>query len=389
MARSAPSSPTPVRQALCATLGCLALAGCGSGGEESTSGRDFSAFDDAIKDFLEENNLEGASVVVVSRDEGVVHLEELGSFEEDRISLIASSSKVMSAGVLMHLADAGMLDVDAPVSDYLGDWGEYKTNISVAQLLSNSAGMVGLIDDPLYAPYLCQYLDTGTLSDCAKKIYTADDSADLIPPDTEFHYGGGQWQLAGGVAEVVSGKTWDTLVDEIYVEPCGLQGTGYNNHYSKGFASGGVDGALTYPDFFQGDPSSLSETRNPSIEGGAYTTARDYGKILWMHLNGGRCGETQVLSEAAISRMQHDRIGEVYGGSSLDPTLPGYGFGWWVSRQESVVADPGAYGATPWLDNDRGYAAMVILEAKAELGVNLRIQTKPILDELFPLTKAN
>lgn len=372
----------------CVLFGCLALAGCGGSDEEGIQGKDFSAFDQAITDFLSENQLEGASVVVVSRDEGIVHLKQFGSFEADRISLIASSSKVMSAGVLMHLADAGLLDVDAPVSDYLGDWGEFKTNISVAQMLSNSAGMVGLIDDPLYAPYLCQYLDGGTLSDCAKKIYTADDAEDLIPPDTEFRYGGGQWQLAGGVAEVVSGKPWGALIDEIYVQPCGLESTGYNNHYSKGFASGGVDGALTYPDFFQGDLANLGETQNPSIEGGAYTTARDYGKILHMHLTGGRCGDTQVLSQAAVARMQEDRIGEKYDGSSLDPTLPGYGFGWWVSREEPVVADPGAYGATPWLDNARGYAAMVILEAKAELGVNLRIQTKPLLDDLFPVTQA-
>lgn len=383
MARQLPRSVA----SSCVLFACLALAGCGGSDEESAQGKDFSAFDQAISDFLSENQLDGASVVVVSRDEGIVHLKEFGSFEADRISLIASSSKVMSAGVLMHLADAGVLDVDAPVSDYLGDWGEFKTDISVAQMLSNSAGMVGLIDDPLYAPYLCQYLDGGTLGDCAKKIYTADDAEDLIPPDTEFRYGGGQWQLAGGVAEVVGGKPWGALIDEIYVKPCGLESTGYNNHYSKGFASGGVDGALTYPDFFQGDLANLGETQNPSIEGGAYTTARDYGKILHMHLTGGRCGDTQVLSGAAVARMQEDRIGEKYDGSSLDPTLPGYGFGWWVSREEPVVADPGAYGATPWLDNARGYAAMVILEAKAELGVNLRIQTKPLLDDLFPVAQ--
>src|SRR5690606_23460172 len=101
-----------------------------------------------------------------------VHLKALGDFEPDRISLIASASKVMSVGVVMRLADQGLLDVDTPASEYLGDWGEYKTDITLAQMLSNSAGMVGLIDDPIYGAYICQYLDGGTLSDCAKKIYT-------------------------------------------------------------------------------------------------------------------------------------------------------------------------------------------------------------------------
>lgn len=382
-----PRLMTPLASLLCALPLMVA---CGSDAEpEQTASRDFSAFDGAVESFLVDNALSGASVVVVERDAGIVHLKALGDFEPDRISLIASASKVMSVGVVMRLADQGLLDVDTPVSEYLGDWGEYKTDITLAQMLSNSAGMVGLIDDPIYGAYICQYLDGGTLSDCAKKIYTADDAADRVPPDTQFRYGGGQWQLAGGVAEVVSGKPWAELVRDTYSDPCGLNNTGYRNHYSKGFLGGGVDAALTYPSFFQGDLANLAETDNPSIEGGGYTTAEDYGKFLWMHLRGGLCRQgdqdVRVLSEAAVSRMQEDRIGPAYDGSSLDPNLPGYGLGWWVSRTESMVADPGAYGADPWLSTDRGYAAIVILEGEASQGVALQQQVKPILDELFPL----
>ncbi len=75
--------------------------------------------------------------MIVKRDEGVIHHEHWGDFDEDRISLVASSSKMITAGVLPHLDDTGMLDIDAPVADAV-DWGTGNPNITPAQLISNS-----------------------------------------------------------------------------------------------------------------------------------------------------------------------------------------------------------------------------------------------------------
>ena len=70
------------------------------------------------------------------------------------------------------------------VGNYVGAaWGDRKASLTIAQMLSNSSGMVGLVDDPLYAPYICQYRHDGTLSGCAEKIYQANDSADIVPPE--------------------------------------------------------------------------------------------------------------------------------------------------------------------------------------------------------------
>jgi CubicO group peptidase (beta-lactamase class C family) len=363
-------------------LAAAALVAAGCGGDDHPF--DFSEFDEAMDAFVRTYRLEGATAAVVHQDYGVVHVKGYGSFRRHRISLIASSSKVLSAGILMHLEDEGLLDVDMSVSEYLSAWGEHKTDITTAQLLSNSSGMPGLLDDPLYGPYICQYLNVGTLAACAEDIYTANDDEDRVPPDTMFRYGGGQWQLAGGLAETVSGRTWHELVDETYVRPCGLSALGYNNHFSRSAIEGGVEGALSYPSFFDDDPDSLQPTDNPNIEGGAYSTAEDYGKVLLMHLRDGRCGSHQVLSPAALERMREDRIGPAYGGSTIDPSLAGYGFGWWVNRANpSVVVDAGAYGATPWLDMDRGYGVMIQLEASALLSSLVRGQTQPILERIF------
>jgi len=48
-----------------------------------------------------------------------------------------------------------------------------------------------------------------------------------------------------------------------------------------------------------------------------------------------------------------------------------------------VVADAGAYGAMPWLDVERGYGIMILLESDPENGAYARLETKPILDAIF------
>lgn len=345
---------------------------------------DFAAFDAAMEAFLVEHELEGAAAIVVHRDWGVLHQQAYGTHTLERISLLASSSKILSVGVIMRLVDQGVLDLDEPISTYATDL-QGSRSFTLAQMLSNSAGLVGLIDNPTYAPYLCQYAFLGTLGSCGRLIYEADDAADTVPPDTQFRYGGGQWQLAGSIAERASGRTWAELVQETYVDTCELGTLAYTNQFAQAFADGGVDAALGYPSFFDGDISVLPFTRNPSIEGGGYTTVGDYGEVLLMHLRGGVCSNGErVLSQRSVRRMQEDRIGEVYGGTTIDPIHQGYGLGWWVSREEpGVVADAGAYGAMPWLDVERGYGVMILLEADPEDGYAARAVTKPIIEALL------
>jgi CubicO group peptidase (beta-lactamase class C family) len=358
---------------------------------------DFAGFDETVAAFVASQGLRGASAVVVHQACGMVHTRGYGSFTSDRVYLVGSSSKVVSAGVIMRLADQSLLDVDAPVGTYLTAWGpKGKPELTLAQMLSNSSGLVGLVDNPLYRPYACQYRAVGTLADCAAAIYGADDGATRVPADTAFHYGGGQWQLAGGVAEVVAGKGWAELVRDTYA-PCGLTSLGYTNPFGQAGATGSP---FAYPASFDGDARTLPVTSNPSIEGGMAISAVDYGKILLMHLRGGLCEGGRVLSAAAVERMRSDRILSVYGGSTAGQTgrlsvgrtgadngavaFAGYGLGWWIDRaRPGIVADPGLYGAFPWLDLNRGYAALVAIEADGTVGTELFAAAKPVLDRAF------
>ncbi len=352
----------------------MILTGCSSGSDSESptstvptttsteppaaSTYDFGEISNLMDSFVSERGLAGAGLIVVERDDGVIHEEYWGEFDAERTSLVASASKLLSAGILMRLHDAGTLDIDAPVAA-VAEWGSGNPEITPAQLISNSSGLVGIHPDPAYIPYICQYVPEPTLQDCGAAIFTTtEDDSDVIPPDTSFRYGGGQWQVAGAVAEAASGRSWTDLVAETYIQPCDLDtgSLGYSNYISQ--IGNGVD----YPPEFTGDASTLVETDNPSIEAGAYATPRVFSEVLLMHLRGGVCASgEQVLSRQSVDRMATDRVAEAYGGSA--GLGRGYGLGWWVDRANGFVNSVGAYGATPALNPNEGFGYYLVIEA--------------------------
>jgi len=329
-----------------------------------------------VDEFVTKNGLNGAGLVVVDANDGVIAEHYTGVFGPDRVSLVASSSKMITAGVLMRLADQGSLDMDRPLAD-AAPWGAGNPTITAAQLVSNSSGLVGLSADDVYWPYACQYIAAGSLQECGTAIFTtAADDADVIAPDTEFRYGGGQWQVAGALAEAVSGKSWAQLINETYSTPCGLTSLGYNNHYAQIVSP---QGAFAYPPQFDGSPAALKSTDNPNMEGGAYISPKDYASLLLMHLRGGRCGDEQVLSTAAVDRMHADRLKPAFNGTASGGQ--GYGLGWWVSPEDPQrIQDGGSFGSVPWLDLGRGYGAYVVIEDTARAGEQLARKVRPLIE---------
>ncbi len=338
-----------------------------------TTARDFTEVDGIIDEFVDVRGLEGAGFIVVEADEGVVHEHYAGGFGPDRVSFVASSSKMVTAGVLMRLHEDGLLDLDSPVADVVG-WGTANPQITPAQLVSNSSGLVGLLPVIDFGPYSCQWSPDATLQACAEEIFTtADDDDVVVPPDTEFRYGGAQWQVAGAVAEIASGRSWADLIEEIYVEPCGLDVLGYGNPFGSIGGTG-----FAYPAGQLDDLDPVRSTGNPNMEAGMFVTTGDYAELLLMHLRDGRCDGGQVMSAESIDRLHADRIGEVYDGAAGRDL--GYGMGWWVHRSSGHISDSGAYGSYPWLDIEDGYGAYLVIEADSATGGQLYARLADPLD---------
>jgi CubicO group peptidase (beta-lactamase class C family) len=330
---------------------------------------DFSEVDSVVEDFLEENpDIEGATLAVVRRGESQIYERAYGAFERDRVSLIASTGKVLSAGVILSLADEGLLDLDRDEAEYL-DWGDHHPGVTIRNILSMMSGIPsansGAFEDWYVDP--CVYDPDVTLEECARSVYQFKD--DSVPPGQEFRYSAGAWQVAGAVAEAVAGASWEELVQKKLASRCALQSTGYTNIRTN-----------DYPSDFDGDPESLPETANPYLGGGAYSTATDYSKVLLMHLHEGVCDDARVLSQTSVQAMREDLVPEGTAMPIWRDEAVNYGIGWWKYEDEpTLLIDPGAFGARAYLDPVEGWGAIAILEAHTTDGAELRQTLVPAI----------
>src|SRR3546814_14763989 len=114
---------------------------------------------------------------------------------------IASASKALSATIILSLVNNGLIDLDTPVSQYIGDqinWPIIKRDITMRMLLNHTSGL------PFDSPCLSE-ADT-TLKACAQEI--ANTGLNFIPGN-RFGYSGSGYQVAGYVASSATRRVWN------------------------------------------------------------------------------------------------------------------------------------------------------------------------------------
>ena len=348
----------------------LGLAACGGGGGSSPTpppvvvdppapeptAPDFSDVDASFQGFIDDRtDFDGISYVLVNA-EGIMHQATFGDHTDDTVVLLASTSKVPAVMTLMALQEDANVDfsMSEPVSTYLAYDGPY-ANRTVEQMVSNTSGIPGL---RLLAGYgsstgptiedfnhLCQFSAQAFFNfEACGQTLVQNELPTTQPAGSVYDYGGSQWQIAGVTASTVANATWNQLVDQYLGTPCGLEVFTFGNPWES-------------PTSFTGSVDTLAGMSNPNVEGGAITNMADYAKLLQVHLNGGLCGDTQVLSADSIASMQTDRGGVV----SINATP--YGMGWWIREDlPGVFTDPGAFGAVSFIDINRGIGGYMAID---------------------------
>jgi CubicO group peptidase (beta-lactamase class C family) len=312
------------------------------------SGPDFSDVDASFQAFIDGTaDFDGISYVLVDAD-GIIHQEVFGDHTEDTIVLLASTSKVPAVMTLMALQEDVNVEfsISEPVSTYLAYDGPYADR-TVEQMVSNTSGIPGLRLLGRYGSltgatiedfnHLCQFSAQSIFEfEACGQTLVQNELPTTQTAGSVYDYGGSQWQIAGVTASTVANATWNQLVDQYLGTPCGLEVFTFGNPWES-------------PTSFTGSVDTLDGTANPNIEGGAITNMADYAKLLQVHLNGGFCGDTQILNEDSVASMQVDRGGVV----AINATP--YGMGWWIQTElPGVLTDPGAFGAVSFIDVNRG-----------------------------------
>lgn len=311
----------------------------------------------AVKNSLEQAvpaDTAGYAFGLIDGDDIVVRTAG-GNLRIDSVVPIASATKAPSAAAILTLVDAGLLDLDRPVADYIGDvvdWPMLKQSITMRMLLNHTSGLAP-------EPECLGENATTTLVECVQQIA---DASLRFAPGNQFEYGGGSYQVAGLVAQRISGRDWERFFEAAIGEPLGLR------------------------DYrFIGDA-------NPRVAGGAVSSLDDYLRILQMFMNDGVYAGRQVLSSEMIALLRSDQIaGLPKRGTPLDRDLyPGYAFGWWFSSPQlhpgspgPEFSDPGALGTVPWIDLGRDYGAVLLLVDGPQTGLELWNRLRTLILQPF------
>ena len=267
---------------------------------------------------------------------------------------IAEATMVPSAAAILTLAQQDKLDLDAPVQRYLGElWpvDPPKAAITMRMLLNHTSG--------LPASAACLEERRGmTLSDCVKEIGALPLQA---APGESFLFSRAGYQVAGLVAEKISGLAWADFFNEQFGGRLGLLGLEYLG------------------------------SSNPRIGAGAVASTGDLLKLQQLFLDGGKSGPAQLLAPEHAEAIRQDQIGArtlAHFPLPADTALRGYSFGWWIregaqslpSRGPELGA-PGSEGSVSWIDFDKGYTAVLLLDADREAGLRLWSALRPLIVE--------
>lgn len=302
------------------TISCIAK-------NKRVNNYDFSLVNKKIQAWIDSGYYHGAGLFI-ARNNRVILNKFYGNYTADTVIYIASSGKWLAAATIAAIVDEGKLSWDDPVKKWLPEFNDVKGNATLRQLLSHTAGF------PDYQPQGRHRDDYQTLKESVANIVGL--PADTIP-GTKFSYGGLAMQVAGRMAELATGKDWETLFQEKIARPIGMK----NTHFT---------------------PVHPGDGHSPMLGGGARTTLNDYASFLKMIFNNGVFSGKQILTGKSIREMQSDQIGiakfkspEYVEHVRAEMHHGIYGLGEWREELDStgnaiLISSPSWSGAYPWID---------------------------------------
>lgn len=323
---------------------------------------------------------------VVARQGKVVFAKALGNQRPDGVGLtvdsvfpVASLSKPMTAGVVLALAERGMVGLNEPAALTLPELAADHEDVLVAHLLTHTSGwhdddQVAALDAGIDAAL--ETLPAGL--DPLTHIMLA--SGWAVPrryePGEMMSYCNFNYSLLGELVRRVTRGPLDAAMREYLFDPVGMNGS-----------------CVILPDrlrpqlierpqgipYGPGYPGAAISFNDPLWEGsddgasGVYSTVTDMARFFQMVLDEGRVGDVRVLSRAAIRAMTTNRVPhtptEAMGQVHRDAS---WGLGFAIPSGEkwkqfgggtvgpASASHGGAGGIGGWVDFGHGIAASYV-----------------------------
>lgn len=303
--------------------------------------QDFTPLDSLLSGWIKKGYYPGGAVCVIKGDK-VLFEKCYNGYTENTQVYVASAGKWVAAAVIGTVVDRTSLGWDDTVDKWLPQFkGNDKGKIKLRQLLSHTSGIMPYLPQPRVDNY-------NSLDSSVVEILPLDT---VFKAGTRFEYGGLAMQIAGRMAEVASGKIFETLFQENICKPLGMN----RSHFIPINTDGG---------------------HAPMLGGGLCTTLHDFMRFLNMIYHKGTFHGKRILTTATVTEMQKDQVGNA-------KVMPGefverawglhhhgiYGLGEWreiVDKHDKAIqiSSPGWAGAYPWLNLRTGIYGFFITHVK-------------------------
>ncbi len=279
-----------------------------------------------IDDEMPASGVPGLSYAVVTDGEitsagarGVVEAGTARAATPDTSFAAGSIAKSVTALAVMQLVEAGQVDLDAAVAQYLdGFAGQRAGEVTIRQLLSHTSGFSTLQGNASHTDATGDEDELARLVDGLAKVPPA------YAPGERWEYSNTNYQILGRLIEVVSGQDYQTYVTASILQPVGMD--------HSFIADGEIhDEMATGHRSWFGTKRPLPEQRTDRAtapQGGLVASANDLALYLAMMMN----GQDDVLSAEGKVQMMRP----------ASPASPFYGLGWFIDAGNGTVWHSGS-----------------------------------------------
>lgn len=296
---------------------------------------------------LEAHDIPGATVAVVdgettfTKGYGVRDIRTDTPVEaDDTLFRIGSVSKLVSWTALMQGIEAGRLDPETDVNEYLDEItipDTYDQPVTLDHLATHTAGF----EERLRGTFVLNESDLRPLPTMLR-----DERPARVRPPGEFaaysNYGAA---LAGHIAASSAGLSFGEYVDEHVFKPLGMNQSTFAQPVSET-----IDGTLS-----KGYTTPNGRYREGSFEfvgippaGSMSATATDMARFIRAHLQGGATDQGRILAADSVAAMHRRRFGH-------DDRLNGMCFGFYeLSRNDVRIVGHGG-------DTEQFHSLLVLL----------------------------
>jgi CubicO group peptidase (beta-lactamase class C family) len=258
--------------------------------------------DEFVPENMERSHVPRLVIVVVQGDEillskgyGYADLENEIPMTTQTALRAGSVSKSLTATAVIQLVEQGILDLDAPVSDYVTDLDledEFGSVSTVNQLLNHTGGYA----DTLVLSHSLDYEHWEPLGD----VLSADLPQRAFPPGLVSSYSDWNFSLLGYAIEKVTGTSYEEAIADLLFKPLGMESStytqplpeetyknlavGYGWNYEK------ASYEIVPHDFVRMSPGVV-----------LVTNGEDMGAYMRALLNGGSLNGNRILGDEALA----------------------------------------------------------------------------------------